>query len=139
MDKLLTLSNHIEDIPKLAEFVDIICEELGIDMALNFNLNLVLEEAVSNVMLYAFPQNEEHTISLKAKTEDDMLAFELSDQGKEFDPISQAPEVDTTLSVEERQIGGLGIFLIQQIMDVVSYERKDDSNILTMKIKLVKE
>lgn len=139
MDKLLTLSNHIEDIPTLAEFVDTVCEELGLDPALNFNLNLVLEEAVSNVMLYAYPQNEDHTISLKAKTEGDVLAFELSDQGKEFDPISEAPEVDTTLSVEERQIGGLGIFLIQQIMDEVSYERKDDSNILTMKKKLVNE
>ena len=102
-------------------------------MMLSFNLNLVLEEAVTNVIMYAYPQDEEHTMTLKAWTEDGKLTFQLSDQGKPFNPIKEAPQVDTTLSAEERDIGGLGIFLIQQMMDEVEYEYKDNSNVLTMK------
>ncbi|MBQ9362365.1 MAG: ATP-binding protein, partial [Bacteroidaceae bacterium] len=129
MEKLLTLINKTEQIPLLAEFVDQICEELCLDMTLNFNLNLVLEEAVTNVIMYAYPQDEEHTLTVKAWTEGDKLAFELCDQGKPFNPIEEAPEVDTTLPAEERSIGGLGIFLIQQMMDEVQYEYKNNSNV----------
>jgi anti-sigma regulatory factor (Ser/Thr protein kinase) len=136
MEKQLTLLNKTDQIPLLAEFVEQICEELSLDMMLNFNLNLVLEEAVTNVIMYAYPQDEEHTMTLKAWTEDDTLAFQLCDQGKPFNPIESAPEVDTTLSAEERNIGGLGIFLIQQMMDDVQYEYKDNSNVLTMKKKI---
>lgn len=136
MEKQLTLVNKIEQIPQLAEFVEQICEELGLDVAMNFNLNLVLEEAVTNVIMYAFPQGEEHTFTLKAWTEGNKLVFELRDQGKPFNPIESAPEVDTTLSADEREIGGLGIFLIQKIMDEVSYQYEGQSNILTM-IKVI--
>ena len=133
MEKQLTLINKMEQITLLAEFVDQICEELNLDMTLNFNLNLVLEEAVTNVIMYAYPQDEEHTLTVRAWTEGDKLAFEVCDQGKPFNPIEEAPEVDTTLSAEERNIGGLGIFLIQQMMDEVFYEYKNNSNVFTMK------
>ncbi len=133
MEKQLTLINKTEQITILADFVNEICEELNLDMMLSFNLNLVLEEAVTNVIMYAYPQDEEHTMTLKAWTEDGKLTFQLSDQGKPFNPIKEAPQVDTTLSAEERDIGGLGIFLIQQMMDEVEYEYKDNSNVLTMK------
>ncbi|MBQ9640366.1 MAG: ATP-binding protein [Bacteroidaceae bacterium] len=134
MEKQLTLQNKIEQISLLVDFVNQICEELHLDEALNFNLNLVLEEAVTNVIMYAYPQDEAHTLTLKAWTEEGgKLAFELCDQGKPFNPIEEAPEVDTTLSAEERQIGGLGIFLIKQMMDEVNYEYKDHSNVLTLK------
>ncbi len=133
MEKQLTLINKTEQITILADFVNEICEELHLDMMLSFNLNLVLEEAVTNVIMYAYPQDEEHTMTLKAWTEDGKLTFQLSDQGKPFNPIKEAPQVDTTLSAEERDIGGLGIFLIQQMMDEVEYEYKDNSNVLTMK------
>lgn len=133
MERQIILYNRVEEISRLAGFVEQLCEELALDTALCFNLNLVLEEAVTNVVMYAYPQDEEHTLALKAWTEGDVLAFELSDQGAPFDPIHQAPDVDITLSAEERPIGGLGIFLIQQIMDEVNYQYKDGSNVLTMK------
>lgn len=134
MEKQLTLQNKIEQISLLVDFVNQICEELHLDETLNFNLNLVLEEAVTNVIMYAYPQDEAHTLTLKAWTEEGgKLAIELCDQGKPFNPIEEAPEVDTTLSAEERQIGGLGIFLIKQMMDEVNYEYKDHSNVLTLK------
>lgn len=137
MERELTLYNDVGQIAALAAFVEGVSDELGLDAALTFNLNLVLEEAVTNVIMYAYPQDEQHDMTLKAWTEgNDTLAFELKDQGVPFNPIAEAPEVDTTLSAEERNIGGLGIFLIKQIMDEVSYKYEKESNILTMKKKL---
>ncbi len=135
MQRELILHNDVKQIELLTEFIEVLCEELGLDPMLTFNLNLVLEEAVTNVIMYAYPQNEDHTMTLKTWTEqsDNVIAFELKDQGKPFNPIEEAPEVDTTLSADERQIGGLGIFLINKIMDEVAYRYDGGSNILTMK------
>ena len=63
------------------------------------------------------------------------LKFIISDSGKEFDPTA-APEADVSLGVEDRPIGGLGIYLVRKIMDTVSYERADGKNILSMTKKL---
>lgn len=135
MQRELTLHNDVKQIELLTEFIEVLCEDLGLDAMLTFNLNLVLEEAVTNVIMYAYPQNEDHTMTLKAWTEKsgNVISFELKDQGKPFNPIEEAPKVDTTLSADERQIGGLGIFLINKIMDEVAYRYEKGSNILTMK------
>lgn len=131
MEKKLVLINKIAEINKLAIFVEELGEELNLAPDLVFNLNLVLEEAVSNVILYAYPKEEHQEIVLTAKMTDKNLIFVLTDSGKEFDP-TQAPDADVTLSAEERQIGGLGIFLIRQIMNEVEYQRIEGKNVLTL-------
>ena len=131
MEKKLILQNEVAEISKLAIFIDELGEEFGLSPELVFNLNLVLEEAVSNVILYAYPKEEHQTISLIAKKKGNQLIFVLTDSGKEFDP-TQAPDADITLSAEERPIGGLGIFLIRQIMNTVEYHRIDGKNVLTL-------
>jgi anti-sigma regulatory factor (Ser/Thr protein kinase) len=131
MEKHLILKNEIAEISKLAIFIEELADELGLTPDLVFNLNLVLEEAISNVILYAYPKEEHQFISLKAVKKDNQLIFVLTDSGKEFDP-TQAPDADITLSAEERQIGGLGIFLIRQIMNKVEYQRIDGQNVLTL-------
>jgi anti-sigma regulatory factor (Ser/Thr protein kinase) len=131
MEKKLVIKNEISEISKLAIFIEELGEELNLTPDLVFNLNLVLEEAVSNVILYAYPEGETQEISLSVNLTDNNLVFLLTDSGKEFDP-TQAPDADVTLSAEERQIGGLGIFLIRQIMNTVEYQRIDGKNILTL-------
>ena len=131
MEKQLILKNEIAEISKLASFIEQIGDELALSPELVFNLNLVLEEAVSNVILYAYPREEHEIISLTARKTDNQLVFVLTDSGKEFDP-TQAPDADITLSAEERPIGGLGIFLIRQIMNKVEYQRIDGQNVLTL-------
>ena len=131
MEKKLVLKNEISEISKLAVFIEELGEELNLTPDLVFNLNLVLEEAVSNVILYAYPKGEQQEISLSANVSDNNLVFVLTDSGKEFDP-TQAPDADITLSAEERQIGGLGIFLIRQIMNQIEYQRIDGKNVLTL-------
>lgn len=131
MEKKLILQNEVAEISKLAIFIEELGEEFGLSPELVFNLNLVLEEAVSNVILYAYPREEHQTISLIARKKDNQLIFVLTDSGKEFDP-TQAPDADITLSAEDRPIGGLGIFLIRQIMNTVEYQRIEGKNVLTL-------
>ena len=131
MEKKLILQNNVSEINKLVLFLEELGEEFGLPADLVFNLNLVLEEAVSNVILYAYPTDEKHDIFLSVKKTEDKLIFILKDSGKEFDP-TQMPDADISLSAEERPIGGLGIYLIRQIMNTVEYQRINGKNILTL-------
>ena len=135
MEKILVIENDLSEISKLAVFVDELGKELSLTPELIFNLNLVLEEAVSNVILYAYGEEKHKEISLMAKISDGNLVFVLTDSGKEFDP-TKVPDADITLSAEEREIGGLGIYLIRQIMNIVEYQRIDKRNVLTMRKQL---
>ena len=119
----------------IATFIGELSEELDFTPELNFNLNLVLEEAISNVILYAYGKEEQKEISLVAYLSDNNLVFVLTDSGMEFDP-TKVPDADVTLSAEEREIGGLGIYLIRQIMNTVEYQRIDGKNVLTMRKEL---
>ena len=135
MEKSIILANDISEISRLYEFV----EEVGNDFELSpdivFNLNLVIEEAVVNIINYAYPKEEHESIYLSARMHEGSIVLVLTDTGKEFDPTA-APEADVTLSADDRQIGGLGIFLIRQIMNEVKYERIEGKNVLTLEKKL---
>jgi sigma-B regulation protein RsbU (phosphoserine phosphatase) len=87
-------------------------------------------------MEYAYPPGSKETLQIEMGSDGEQLTFIISDHGVPFDPTKQA-EADTTLSVEERAIGGLGIHLVRQIMDVISYERINGFNVLTLKKKLL--
>lgn len=131
----ITLPNDVQTIPKLAAFTDTVCEAAGFDMEMSMKMNLAIEEAVVNVMNYAYPEGVKGAVSVDAKISDKGLMFVISDNGTPFDPTAKA-EVDTTLSAEERGIGGLGIHLIRQIMDSINYEYVDGRNVLSLLKKL---
>lgn len=135
MEKKLTIENHIEQLAGVATFVEELGEELGLSVEHVFNFNLVLEEAMTNVIMYAYPEGETHEIWLTAIEQDGVVTFRVEDEGTAFDPTA-VPDADVTLSAEERAIGGLGIFLIRQLMDEVEYQRVNGRNQLTMKKKL---
>ena len=131
----LILPNDIETIPQLNEFIDSVAEEMALDMSLTMSLNLAMEEAVVNVMDYAYPEGQQGTVEIEAMTDGEWLTFVISDSGVPFDPTTKE-DADTTLSAEERPIGGLGIFLVRQLMDVIQYQRDGDKNVLTLRKKL---
>lgn len=135
VERCLTLPNDIETIPQLNEFIDTIADEVGLDMSFTMSLNLALEEAVVNVMTYAYPEGTIGYVNIEIKTDGKQFTCILSDSGTPFDP-TQNPEADTTLSAEERPIGGLGIHLIRQIMDTVTYKYIDNNNVLTLTKKM---
>ena len=134
-ERHLILHNDIQQIPQLAEFIETIADEINLDQGLAMSLNLALEEAVTNVILYAYPKGSDGRVDVEAIISKDKLKFIISDSGQEFDPTA-APEADITLGVEDRPIGGLGIYLVRKIMDSVSYERTDGKNVLSMIKKL---
>ena len=134
-ERHLILHNNIQQIPQLADFIETIANEMRLDQSLAMSLNLALEEAVTNVILYAYPAGSDGLVDIEAIMGKDILEFIISDSGVAFDPTA-APEADISLGVEDRPIGGLGIFLVRNIMDTVSYQRTDGKNILSMTIKL---
>ena len=135
LQRSIVLSNDIQEMPILATFVDEVCEVMGFDANVTMQMNLAIEEAVVNVMNYAYPSGTRGNIHIEAQSNDVRLKFTITDSGTPFDPTAKA-EVDTTLSTEERPIGGLGIHLVRQIMDSINYERVDGRNVLTLRKKL---
>ena len=133
--RCLTLVNDLRQVSLLAGFVDRIRQEYGLAPSLAMRINLALEEAVCNVILYAYPQGTVGQMDLDAVRDGNRLRFTLCDRGKAFDPTT-APEADLTAPVEDRPIGGLGIHLLRSIMDSISYQRRDGKNVLTMIINL---
>ena len=132
----IVMRNDIQQIPTLAEWV----EWLNVPAELNMPINLALEEAVSNVMLYAYPGRTDGMVFVEylemLEPDGKRLIFTISDSGIPFDPTKKE-QADITLSAEDRAIGGLGIHLVRQLMDEISYERTDDKNILTL-VKSIK-
>ncbi|MBO7479547.1 MAG: SpoIIE family protein phosphatase [Bacteroidales bacterium] len=134
-ERHLILHNDIQQIPQLASFVETIAAEMKIEQNMAMGLNLALEEAVTNVILYAYPPGSDGLVDIEAIMRKGQLDFIITDSGVPFDP-TQKPEVDITASLDERPIGGLGIHLVRQLMDSVSYRREDGKNILTL-IKMI--
>lgn len=134
-ERSITLPNDIETIPQLGEFVDEVCELAGMDMSTTMSINLAIEEAVVNVMNYAYPEGMTGEVTIEAMANDEKLKFVISDSGKPFDPTAKG-KVDITLSAEDRPIGGLGIHLVREIMDSVNYEYSDGKNVLTLRKSL---
>lgn len=133
----LTLHNDVQEIPRLATFIEEIAENHAIDMATSMNLNLAMEEAVVNVMNYAYPKESVNNIDITAEVDDEEIAFSIADSGIPFDP-TQKGEPDLTLDAEDRPIGGLGIHLVRQIMDTLDYRYENGHNILTLKKRIKK-
>lgn len=136
MKKELHLTNDVSQVVVLGEWIERLGEELALNPADVFQLNLALEEAVVNVMNYAYPGQTDMPIVLSVSADEgaDGIVFRLTDNGVPFDP-TRAEMPDVTLSAEERNIGGLGIFLVEQLMNRVAYEREGESNVLTMEWK----
>ena len=135
MCKSITLPNDTQEVPRLAAFVDEVCEAIGFSPAVTMQMNLALEEAVVNVMKYAYPIGTHGNVTIEAQANDVRLKFTIIDSGKPFDPTVKA-DVDLSLPVQERPIGGLGIHIIRQIMDSINYERLDGHNVLTLRKRL---
>ena len=131
----ISLLNDVKEIPALAIFVGSICEDMRFNQLTTDGVNLAVEEAVVNVMNYAYPEGTRATILLEVFADEESVRFVLCDDGKPFDPTA-SEEVDVENNVKNKIIGGMGIHLIRHYMDHIAYERKDGQNILTMTKKI---
>ena len=127
----LNLNNKVSEITKLNAFVKSATATLNMESGLANKIKLAVEEAVTNVIDYAYPNDIEGNINITIEADESRIRFILTDSGAEFDPTGVS-KADTTLTVEERPIGGLGVFLVRNLMDSINYERVDGKNVLRM-------
>lgn len=126
----LTVPASREQIPIISEFIEDLMTSSGFDLQKMFEVQLAVEEACTNVALYAYPKGD-GSISIAAKVDDDRMELAIADKGKPFDPTKKITSISTA-DVEHRQIGGLGIALIKASVDGLYYEYKNGKNILRL-------
>ena len=96
-----------------------------------FRINLVIEELVLNIIDYGYDDND-HEIELSFKSEANAVTIDITDEGRAFDPLNDAPEPDINSPLEERHVGGLGVYLARTMMDELTYRRENSRNHLTL-------
>lgn len=132
----LSVRNELSEIAVLAERIDAFCEENGLGADIAHAVNLSLDELLTNTISYGYEQGGRHVIDVDLGLHDGDLTVRISDDGRAFDPLDIAePDVDAAL--DDRPVGGLGIYLVRQMMDAVTYRRHDDRNevVLTKKAR----
>ncbi len=128
----IIMKNEMAEVGRMRGFFMSLCREYGIVGDLYKSLNLAVEEWIANVVNYAYPKGTRGHVELTAEFHEDLLTLVIKDHGVPFDPTEYAaPDIDVEL--EERKIGGLGIFLMKSIMDTMNYHRTADGyNVLTL-------
>ena len=129
MPKLL-LAAKIENLEAMFKFVREASAAQGFDEKKIGQVQLAAEEALVNVIKYAYP-GKSGDLEISCENKKEGLEIAISDSGIPFDPLS-LPEPDIHSPMEKRKIGGLGIFMMRKIMDEVKYRREDNRNILTL-------
>lgn len=123
-----------DSLPRLSGFIQENARTAGFSEAVVQKIDLILEEVLLNIINYAYPDQQEGLIQAGCKAENSSFIIRIIDRGLPFDP-SARPDPDTSLSIEERQIGGLGIYLVRQLSHDVSYQRVQDRNHLEIVLK----
>ena len=129
--KSITVEAKIQNVDKVTEFVNTVLEEHDCPLKIQMQLDVAIDEIFGNIAYYAYEDGSgDATIQIEMEQESRTVTLTFIDQGVPYNP-------DTTLDIEEREIGGLGIFLVKKTMDEVSYEYAEGQNILTLKKKLI--
>ena len=129
---LLVLKNDLSELARIAETIESHGESRGWPAKWIMNLNLSLDELITNTVSYGYQDTDEHEIRITLTERDESLAVVVEDDGMAFDPFTAAPEPDLEADVEERPIGGLGVYFVKTLMDEIAYERVDNSNRITL-------
>lgn len=137
MDDQLTLrvKSDFAEIPTANEAVSRWLAERNAPPALDYHANLALEELVTNCIKYGYADAAQHVIEVELKLSATEMVLTVTDDGLPFNPLAQ-PEPDTSLPVEDRPIGGLGIHLLRKMSDRMEYERRGEKNQVTIRKSL---
>ena len=130
--KELTVSAVIENLDIVTDFVNAQLDAMGCPMKIQMKIAVVIDEVFSNIAQYAYPEgNGEATVLVEALENPLGMSMTFVDQGLHYNPLEKE-DPDITLAINERQVGGLGVFMIKKLMDEVHYEYKDGQNRFTM-------
>ena len=134
--KELTIEATTDNIPAVTDFVNEQLEELGCSMKVQMQIDIAIDELFGNIAHYAYSSETGRT-TVRVELIEAPLSVVITfiDNGVPYDPLKKE-DPDTSLSAENRQIGGLGIYMVKKSMDAVSYEYRNGQNILTVTKKL---
>jgi len=130
--RILSLTNKRTELRRLAAWVDEFATTIDLGEPARGELQVALEEVVSNVIKHGFRDGATHTFTVSLSADADFVTAVVTDDAPAFDPLARA-EVDIAQPLEERPIGGLGIHLVRHLMDEVAYERREARNVLTLR------
>jgi anti-sigma regulatory factor (Ser/Thr protein kinase) len=130
----IVLRNDLSEIAKLHRELESFGQKCRLSSKTLFELNLILEEVVANVISYAYGDNQRHEIVVRADLRDGELVIEVEDDGRPFNPL-QSPPPDLERPLERRKVGGLGLHLVRELTSSIEYNRKEEKNCLVMKKK----
>ena len=134
--KELTIAAKIENIEVVMNFVNEQLEALDCSMKAQMQIDIAIDELFGNIAHYAYnPEIGQATVRVEVIEDPLAVTITFIDNGVPYDPLAKA-DPDTTLSAEERELGGLGIYMVKKSMDDITYEYKDGQNILTIKKKI---
>ena len=131
----LTAANRLEEIDVINQDFNEFAEQHGVPEAIRRRVNLVFDELLNNIISYAYGDDEEHVIEVVISLAGERLGVTITDDGRPFNPFEGAPP-DTDLAVDDRPIGGLGVHLVQNVMDQVAYERHGTKNVVNL-VKII--
>lgn len=135
--KSIEVDALVENLPKVMEFIDANLEDINCNLKAQTQIELSVEELFVNIANYAYEGSlGKATIVYDYLNDDNTVKIELIDTGVSYNPLEKT-DPDTTLSAEEREIGGLGIFMVKKNMDDVQYKYEDNKNITTIYKKIM--
>jgi anti-sigma regulatory factor (Ser/Thr protein kinase) len=131
----IKLRNEISELSTLATSLESFSEQAELSPKASYNLSLCLDELVTNIINYGYPKHENGEIDINIKSENNIITITIADSGIEFNPLDrESPNIEAPL--EERTVGGLGIFIVKKLCESVTYRRSHGSNILTLTMKV---
>ncbi|MGI9311708.1 MAG: ATP-binding protein [bacterium] len=128
----MTARNDLSEVVRIAEAIEAHGQKHGWSEQWMFNLNLVLDELITNIINYAYDDDQPHEIRVTLVERKESLVAVLEDDGIAFDPFENVEEPDFSMDLDDRPVGGLGVHLTRSLMDEVAYERRGNHNCVTL-------
>jgi len=125
------IENDLSEIAKVDEKLDEFAEQFGVPPGIAATFHIIFDDLLNNVISYGFNDEQRHFIDVRLELTANSLIASIADDGVPFNPLTEATP-DTQLSIEDRQIGGLGIHIVINMVDDISYQRTADKNVLTL-------
>jgi anti-sigma regulatory factor (Ser/Thr protein kinase) len=129
--KVSVFGTHPEGAGKVNAAFAAFAETYALPDDVRRSLNVALDELLANALMHGMAGRENGSLTVEAKLDHERVNVTITDDGPPFDPLDQAAP-DTSLSVDEREFGGLGIHLVRELMDEVSYQRRDGHNVVVL-------
>jgi sigma-B regulation protein RsbU (phosphoserine phosphatase) len=132
----LEIENNVEEIAKVNTLIDQACETWDINPANGHKITLALEEIVSNIINYGFADEAKHLIGITIERIEGAVRIVVEDEGTAFNPLEMEEPDSLNKPIEEREVGGLGIYFVKQFMDHKEYRREEGKNILILEKRI---